>query len=111
MSCRNYANLAIGAVSDADARDPKLDLRAPGSRKNTRHWCRGRRGIPHKLVVRDYVAVKRVTWPSWYQIEGSKILLCSVCGKEFATYIPRGATPYFPALVPPDWVTNPAAEK
>lgn len=95
------------AMQFLSARDPKLDLRAPGSRKKTRHWCRGKRGIQHKLVVRDYAAVKLITWPNWYQPEGSKILLCSACGKEFDTYVPRAATPYFPALTPPDWVTNP----
>lgn len=113
MSRLNYDNLARGAVSDADARDPKLDIRAPHSaiKKKTRHWCRGKRGVPHQLVVRDYVTVKRVSWPEWFRPGGgSKILLCAKCGKEFDTYHPRAATPYFPAIVAPDWVTNPPPE-
>ncbi len=109
MSLRNYASLELGVLSDADARDPKLEIRAPGVRKKTRHWCRGKRGIPHKLVVRDYLTVKRLTYPSGYG-EGGKILLCSACGKELATYVPRGAMGIFPATIAPDWITRYPAE-
>jgi hypothetical protein len=93
-----------------DARDPKLDLRPPGTRKKTRHWCRGKRGVPHKLVVRDYLTVKRLSYPNGYGKDG-KILLCSACGKEFDTYVPRAATRYFAARQIPDWVTNPPPEE
>ncbi len=102
-----------------DARDVRDQLDAPryparatiGTKGKTRHWCRGKRGVPHQLVVRDFMATKRVTWPAWFRTgEGSKILLCAKCGKEFAQHHPRDAMPGHPALPTPDWVTNPPAE-
>ena len=102
-------NMPDSGLSVLDARDPKLDLRAPSTRKKTRHWCRGKRGVPHKLVVRDYLSVKHTHWWPDEYMKGAKILLCSACGKEFDTYIPW-PTQREREQVVPDWVTNPPAE-
>jgi hypothetical protein len=76
-----------------------------GTKGKSRQWCRGKRGVPHQLVVRDYVTVKRVTWPTWFRGGGvSKILLCAACGKEFDSHHPREGRRI------PDWVMHPPVE-
>lgn len=75
-----------------------------GSKKDTKRWCKGKSGVEHTLVARDYTEVKHAgkflfgaRQRNIY--EGWKILLCSDCGKEFETYAPMGPFP----RPPPDW--------
>lgn len=86
------------------AQDPKLDQRAPSKSKNSRHWCRGKRGVPHKLVVGNTADVKPgfFTRPS---AEG-KILYCEACGKEFDLWWPRWYKSKWPEPPIPAWVTE-----
>jgi hypothetical protein len=90
-----------GTLPLHSARDPKLDLRAPARKKNTKQWCRGKVGVTHQLVVRGYQEVKGQGYWGWGK--DGKILLCAKCGKEIAWYVPRAASSSFPALPVPDW--------
>lgn len=87
-----------------NARDPKLDFRMPGRRKHTRQWCRGKRGLGHKLVVKDTAEVKpgRFTWHH----SAGKILFCEACGKEFDLWWPRWYKSKWPEPPIPAWVTE-----
>jgi len=81
-----------------DTRNAKDGPEAPkprASKKNTRKWCKGKVGVEHTPVCRDYREVKHsgdLTFGerqvSLYQ--GWKILMCSECGKELDYYYPMG---------------------
>lgn len=88
-----------------NARDPKLDLRPTPKSKNTRKWCRGKKGVTHQLVVKDSVTAK----PSYYSTQFNpfgKILFCSACGKEFGEWHPRIHPSLWPDPPIPAWVTE-----
>lgn len=91
-------------VKDAEE-VPKVD----GAKKKTRKWCKGKVGVEHTLVCRNYVDVKyggsyvigdNVT--SLYQ--DWKLLMCSTCGKELEFWYPLFRND--PNVHPPAWVTG-----
>jgi hypothetical protein len=105
MSNSNWANEDF--PSRIDSRDPKIDLRAPSKRKDTRRWCRGKRGVEHQFVVRNNVEINKV---SWWPSPDAKTLCCKVCGKELARYTPPHPHYMGPPRKIPAWVTEgPAA--
>ena len=80
------------AADRRDARNAKPDdvPRVRGKR-NTKKWCRGKPGVEHKLVCRDYNEVKRTMVGT--PLEGKvyknwRVLMCAECGKEIDYYMP-----------------------
>jgi hypothetical protein len=89
------------AVHRRNERQTKLpDIRPPSaSKKDTKKWCRGKVGKPHKPVCVDYAAHKNASWPR----DGWKILVCSECKKELDHWWPPIFSFEKPRQ-PPDWV-------
>lgn len=71
-------------------------------RKHTRQWCRGRKGVAHKLVVKDTVDAKPGPYADWK----GKIIFCESCGKEFDQWWPRPWVSLWPDPPIPAWVTE-----
>lgn len=72
-----------------------------GGKKDTRRWCKGKRGREHVLKCVSYNEVKHnnpspASWTKFTMFW--KILICTVCGKELDHYYP------FSKKNPPDWV-------
>lgn len=86
-----------------DERQTKVEvevIRTPARKKrDTKTWCRGNIGVPHKPVCVGYDEHKNVTFdPAW------RLLICEVCEKELDRYWPsRWMTKQPPK---PDWVTR-----
>lgn len=87
-----------------DERQAKLPaIRVPGgSKKDTKKWCRGKVGVPHKPVCVAYDSHKRTNLrvPEW------KILLCSECKKELDHWWPSPFAWWKKERTPPAWVTQ-----
>lgn len=94
-----------GAASRRDARnakDPEPEtgsVKLPSSKKDKKHFCKGKKDVPHKPVCRKYNDVKNMSTMSKYY-ENARILVCEACGKDLATYYPRWEKEK------PDWVTE-----
>jgi hypothetical protein len=94
------------AVKRRDARHtkgPDDKIKPTPAKKNTKKWCRGKVGIEHKPVCRDYSEVKRTGLEMFGRkvnlYKGWKLLVCAACGKELATYYPFGSD----KRNPPEW--------
>jgi hypothetical protein len=72
------------------------------STKNRRRWCRGKVGVEHAPVCRDYRATKG--YPDSFQglFVGWRLLVCTACGKELAIHAPSGW--HARRQAPPAWV-------
>lgn len=88
-----------GAAKRRDARNTALPaIRPPsGSKKNTKKWCRGKAGVEHKPVCRDWSEVKNVTY-----MRGCKLLICAECSKQLAWWFPWPGT----KSEPPAWAAE-----
>lgn len=80
------------------------EIRAPsGSKKDTKKWCRGKVGTPHKAVCKTFGELKNQRWSrdtEW------KVLVCSDCEKVLERWFP---TPWRPRKEPA-WVTEAAGQ-
>jgi hypothetical protein len=100
---------------NAAARRDARHAKDPGTRpvaissKNTKKWCRGKTGVEHKGVCRDYAGVKGLvplgdSTSVQRLYKGWKVLVCTECGKELATYYPTSWSKKPPNK--PAWVTD-----
>lgn len=92
------------AATRRDARNVRSpdEVGKPGAaKKDKKRWCRGKAGIEHKGVCRDYREVKGlgVSIPGF--AKKWRLLVCTECGKELATYYAFGKS----KKDPPAWVT------
>ncbi len=53
------------------------------SKKDTKHWCKGKVGREHKLEWIDAPNQHYSEWMRQHDIERYKIRTCTVCGKQF----------------------------
>ena len=88
------------ALERRDFRHDPTEVRPlSASRKERRHWCQGKRGVPHKTVCRPYDEAKGISLGGY---EKWRVLYCTVCGKELKYWMPLlGARN---PETPPDWV-------
>lgn len=84
---------------ERNARGPVRQRPAP-AKKDTKRWCRGKVGAEHKPECRVYRDVKMAyAGLKGDFLKGWRVLVCTECGKELATYYPFGKSE------PPAWVT------
>lgn len=96
-----------GAAERRDDRHTKSDVIRPRSRRRggSKKWCKGKPGVEHKPECRSYTDVKhngqsRAFPDGRDPYAGWKILVCSVCGKEIASWCPWWVNS---SHVMPDW--------
>jgi hypothetical protein len=84
------------AVHRRDERQTALpDIRPPSaSKKDTKKWCRGKVGTPHKLVCKPFGELKN---QSWSRDSEWKVLVCRDCDKVLEHWFP---TPWRPRKEP-----------
>ncbi len=91
-----------------DERQTKVpNIRPPsGSSKNTRKWCRGKVGVPHKPKCVRYDEYENQHGESRWT-KGWKVLVCESCGKELDHWwpYPKGLN-LLTIRAKPDWVTD-----
>jgi len=86
-----------GAIKRRDARHTKSSdehTTTSINKRNTKKWCKGKVGVEHKTECRKYDEVKKTSskyFKTW------RLLVCTVCGKEIATYYPT-------KKIKPEWV-------
>jgi hypothetical protein len=89
------------AVARRDARHthdgPREQPRSAA--KNRKRWCRGRIGVDHKPVCRNYADFKTREIAGQKLFRKWRVLVCSECGKELKHYYG------FKTEKKPDWVT------
>lgn len=92
-----------GAAKRRDERNVRSPdrQRPPPSKKDTRRWCRGKVGVEHKTVCKDYREVKGLGTAIPGFAKDWRLLVCTECGKELATHYAFGAS----KKDPPAWVT------
>jgi hypothetical protein len=101
----SYSWRASGLLRRNARQDKPPDAHRPvAGKKDTRRWCKGVAGREHKPVCMPWrkfgtARVGSIT-DHW------RLLACSVCGKELASYTPWGRGSGMPAVKKPDWVTN-----
>lgn len=101
-----------GSIKRRDARSTKSpnEVPKPGpAKKDTKRWCRGKPGVEHRPVCRDYSEAKltRFVAHDGHEVKlhkGWKLLVCTECGKELERYYPWGHD----KKNPPAWVTDAA---
>ena len=83
----------ISAAKRRDERNAKIEPRRPsGSKRDTKHWCRGVVGREHEPVDTPHNC-----------IEGWRVLRCKNCGKHLDYYCP---SPFYRTPRPkPAWTT------
>lgn len=59
------------------------DPRKAPSKKDTKHWCKGKIGREHKLAWIDHPGFMLTEWQRDHNIEPLKLKRCSTCGKHF----------------------------
>jgi hypothetical protein len=64
-------------------REEEHHERSGHSKKDTKHWCKGKFGKEHKLIVKSFAELKKATW-----LPGCYVQYCEECGKECAYYYP-----------------------
>lgn len=94
---------------ERNVRKPDEVGRRPAGKKDTKKWCRGKVGVEHKPVCRDYSEAKltRFVAHDGHEMKlhkGWKLLVCTGCGKELERYYPWGAD----KKKPPEWVKQSA---
>lgn len=104
MTDWNWKQEATKRRDERNAKDPVRRKPVPG-KKDKKRWCRGKVGVEHKPVCRDYNEAKLTRYINVAGIEiplhkGWKLLVCTECGKELAHYYPMGAF----KRNPPEWV-------
>ena len=84
-----------GAARRRDARNTKDPVnRAPGgSNRDTKRWCRGKVGVEHTAECRVYVETKGLAGLMGSALKRWRVLVCTTCGKELATWLGRGERP------------------
>jgi hypothetical protein len=67
---------------DRNTKSPESNDKSakPSKKKNTKKWCKGKEGTPHKPECRKYEDVKGVRKSSIFT--GWRVLVCTTCGKE-----------------------------
>ncbi len=104
-----------GAAKRRDARATKTDApaRPVAAKKNTKRWCKGKVGREHKLECMKAPTLM-LGDPPRDMHEHDRVLACTVCGKQLASYFaPRawriltkgGVMKPWPFEPKPDWVT------
>ena len=88
------------AAQRRDARNIKSPEAAKPvpAKKDKKRWCRGKVGVEHQPVCRNYVDIKGAAdyAKAW------KLLVCTECGKELDRYMPFFR--FGKAKEPPAWV-------
>lgn len=101
------------SIKRRDERQTKVpNIRPPsGSSKNTKKWCRGKVGVPHKPKCVSYHEWENRGEPQGWSKDW-KVLVCEACGKELDTWWPYPTEWKFTrSRSKPDWVTDPQGEK
>lgn len=68
------------------AKDPSVRPEG-GSKRDTKRWCRGKVGVEHTPECKVYVDVKGYTGMMRNGLKRWRLLVCTTCGKELATYL------------------------
>lgn len=108
---KSYKEASNDHKNARKAKDPESDKSAkPSKKKDTRKWCKGKKGVEHKKKCVDYRTTKGIVtnWPGvWANnslFKDWKVLICTECGKELAHW--TGKMPWETKSRPvPDWVT------
>ena len=53
------------------------------AKKDTRHWCKGKKGVEHVLAWIDWPNECYTNWMKDRHIERCKVRACTVCNKQF----------------------------
>lgn len=99
------------AAEHRDARNAKpIEEPSPkgGKRKDKRRWCRGKVGVEHEPKCLTMAEAKRGSFYDRMEDDGSRLLVCTRCGKELAWHIvfpPRWGLQRL-AKPAPAWVTR-----
>lgn len=91
-----------GAARRRDTRQAKDPEPRPlgGSKRDTKRWCRGKVGVEHTSECRVYVETKGHVGRMGSALKRWRVLVCTTCGKELATWFGHGDKPA--------WVTTPS---
>lgn len=97
------------SVDRRDARNIKDDPKPKptSSKKNTKRWCKGKKGQEHTPECMSYYNAKGIPMDylesSMFSAVGWRILVCRRCGKELDYFYPM--TMFGISKPIPDWVT------
>ena len=80
--------------------DEEEEIQKPKKkRKDTKHWCKGKKGKEHVLKCMTHEEAKG---PSHMALASWRYLVCTVCGKELEVYY--GDKNHLIKQERPDWV-------
>lgn len=100
---KSWKETAAERRDDRHVKMPEESVRPVTITKDTRKWCRGKAGVPHKLECRSYRQAKGMAvyggeeWRAQLYANW-RVLICSTCGKELETWYGREKNK-------PEWVT------